>query len=135
MGLKAGNYPTIATVWRVNEPSASGKTVDVQITTSRKNGDNYETDFSGFVRFCGANMVEFAKTLEEKDRIDIEAFDVTNKYDKEKKVTYYNVSVFAAKMHEYNNGNLAPKKPKSSDASNDGFMSIPDATEEELPFD
>ncbi|SEU09729.1 single-strand DNA-binding protein [Lacrimispora sphenoides] len=135
MGLRSGNqYGTLATVWKVNAPSSNGKTVDVQITTSKKNRqtDQYETDFNGYVRFCGDRMVEFASKLKEKDKIDIEAFDVTNKYDKEKKITYYNVSVFAAKMHEYDNQN---NSSPSNSATGDGFMSIPDGVEDEgLPF-
>lgn len=129
MGLSKSKYNPIAKVWEVKEPS--GKTVDVRISTSKKNQNGeYETDFSGYVRFCGENMVNFAKTLKEKDDIEIEAFDLTNHYDKEKKVTYYNVSVFAAKKHEWNtNGGGSNKVTGKED-----FMKVPDTLEAELPF-
>lgn len=135
MGLRGGKdlkYGTVATFWKANE--VKGKTVDAQISISKKNKqtDQYETDFSGFVRFCGDAMVEFVKGLKEKDKIEIESFELTNHYDKEKKVTYTNVSVFAAKMADFNNsGTNAPSNAKKDDS----FMNIPDSiADSELPF-
>lgn len=132
MGLRTGKYPTQATVWEVRE--SKGKTVDVRISCSKKNKQTgeYETDFSGYVRFCGENMVNFAKGLNEKDRIDIEEFELTNSYDKAKNMTYYNVSVFAAKKHEYEEGGSSNR---SKSTNSDGFMNIPDGVEDAgLPF-
>ena len=139
MGLRGGKNDrgTLATFWKVQRVADNGKTCDVQISVSKKNKQSgeYETDFSGFVKFCGENLVKFAQSLQEKDKIDIDSFELTNKYDKEKKVTYYNVSVFAAKKHEWDNSNgsgNAPQRPSSS--GGDGFMTVPDAIDEELPF-
>ena len=74
-------------------------------------------------------MVNLAKTLKEKDKIDIESFELTNHYDKEKKVTYYNVSVFAAKKAEFNNSN------SGSTNNTPAFdPSVPADMPEELPF-
>ena len=91
MGLKNG---TFATVWEVKK--GNGNYTDVRLSTSRKNKqtDQYETDFSGFVRFIGTAH-QNASSLKEKDRIKIGDFEVTNNYDKEKKVTYTNFAVFS----------------------------------------
>ena len=135
MGLRGGKnlqYATQATFWKVQRVADNGKTCDVQISVSKKNKqtDQYETDFSGFVKFCGENMVKFAQSLQEKDKIDIDSFELTNKYDKEKKVTYYNVSVFAAKKHEWDDNNGGSQKI----TGNEDFMKVEDSITEELPF-
>ena len=138
MGLRGGkdlSYGTLCTFWKVQRVADNGKTCDVQISVSKKNKQSgeYETDFSGFVKFCGENLVKFAQSLQEKDKIDIDSFELTNKYDKEKKVTYYNVSVFAAKKHEYDGNNSGGNNNSASNG--DGFMNIPDGVEDEgLPF-
>lgn len=138
MGLRGGkdlSYGTLCTFWKVQRVADNGKTCDVQISVSKKNKQSgeYETDFSGFVKFCGENLVKFAQSLQEKDKIDIESFELTNKYDKEKRITYYNVSVFAAKKHEFDNNGSSGNK--NSTSNGDGFMNIPDGVEDEgLPF-
>lgn len=137
MGLRGGkdlSYSTLATFWKVQRVADNGKTCDVQISISKKNKQSgeYETDFSGFVKFCGENLVKFAQSLQEKDKIDIESFELTNKYDKEKKVTYYNVSVFAAKKHEFDNNGM--NKTEKVGGKED-FMQIPDDVNDSyLPF-
>ena len=139
MGFRGGKnlqYGTVATFWKANEPK--GKTIDANISIRKKNKDTdqYETDFSGYVKFCGEKMVEFVKRLKEKDKIEIESFDVTNKYDKEKKTTYTNISVFAAKPYEYSNSsnNSTSQKPNTEPADT-SFMDIPEGADESLPFD
>ena len=135
MGLRGGKdlkFGCTCTFWKVQRVADNGKTCDVQISISKKNKQSgeYETDFSGFVKFCGENLVKFAQSLQEKDKIDIDSFELTNKYDKEKNTTYYNVAVFAAKKHEWdNNGNNNKQSSKSDD-----FMNIPDGIDESLPF-
>ena len=136
MGLRGGkdlSYGTLATFWKVQRVADNGKTCDVQISISKKNKQSgeYETDFSGFVKFCGENLVKFAQSLQEKGKIDIDSFELTNKYDKEKKVTYYNVSVFAAKKHEWDDNSGTTSKSTGKE----DFMQIPDSIEEELPFE
>lgn len=89
MGLKTG---CVATVWSVED---KGKYSDVRISTSRKDKTTqvWNTDFSSYVRFVGSAH-EFSKQLSPKDLIRINQFEVTNKYDKEKKVTYTSYAVF-----------------------------------------
>ena len=108
MGLRVGGY---ATIWSVED---KGNYSNVKLTTSRKNqSGQYETDFSGFVRFVG-EAHKNAGSLSEKDRVKVGEFDVQNSYNKEKGVTYYNVAIFAFEPAE---GKPAPKPepPKAAE--------------------
>ena len=80
MGFRKDGF---ATVWEVK--TGKGNYSDVRISTSKKNKqtDQYETDFSGFVRFAG-DAHKNASGLKEKDRIKLGDCDVTNSYNKEK---------------------------------------------------
>ena len=84
MGFRKDAY---CTVWEVKQ--GSGNFSDARISTSKKNKQTgeYETDFSGFVRFIGSAHQK-SSSLKEKDRIKLGDCEVTNRYDKEKKVTY-----------------------------------------------
>ena len=95
MGFRQGGYMT---VWST-EPSKSGSTTRVRLSSSRKNKktDEYEQDFSGFCTFIG-QAHEMASNLKEKDRIKILECDVGTTYDKEKKVEYVNYKVFTFEM-------------------------------------
>lgn len=91
MAFKQDGY---ATVWKIED---KGNYTNVQLSTSKKNKltDKYETDFSAMgVRFIGTAHKE-ASTLSEKDRIKIGSCEVSNNYDKEKKITYTNYCVFS----------------------------------------
>lgn len=130
MGFRKDAY---ATVWEVKP--GKGNYTDVRLSTSKKNKqtDQYETDFSGFVRFIGTAHQK-ASDLNERDRIKLGDCEVTNHYDKEKKVTYTNYAVFGFENADGNH-NSAPQKPASSNTSKDGFMTVPDDIDELLPFD
>ena len=121
MGFRSNGY---CTVWEVK--AGKGNYSDVRINTSKKNKqtDQYETDFSGWVRFIG-DAHKNASGLKEKDRIKIGDCEVTNSYDKEKKVTYTNYAVFNFEMAD---GSV----PKTN--SDTGFKNIPADIDEELPF-
>lgn len=91
MGLKKDCY---ATIWE-KKAFPSGKCMNVRITVSKKNKetDQYEDEFSGWCRFVGkAN--EKVQNLPDRSRIKVGDIDVTNRYDKETKTMYYNVTVW-----------------------------------------
>lgn len=89
MGLRNGAY---AKIWEVKK--GNGKYYDARISTSRKMPDgSYETDFSGFVRLIGKAAAD-AESFNGGERVRIGEFEVTNKFDKEKRVTYTNYAVF-----------------------------------------
>lgn len=121
------------TVWSA-EPSKSGNTTRVRLSSSRKNKktDEYEQDFSGFCTFIGPAH-EMAKNLQEKDRIKILECDVGTTYDKEKKIEYINYKVFNFEMADGSTpaaGNAAKAAPKKKAA----FEEEGEVEEDNLPF-
>lgn len=108
MGIKSG---VTATVWKIED---KGKFTKAQISTSKKNKvtNTYETDFSGYVNFVGHAHNKVSQ-IKEKEKIKIGDFEVTNSYDKEKKITYTNIAVYSFEtMAEANNApsNTTPAK-------------------------
>lgn len=117
---------TYATIWQVDERE---KYMNVQLSTSRKNQNGeYETDFSGFVRFVG-KAKDVVRGLHEKDRVRILSCGVTTQYNKEKKVTYTNYVVFECELPSGSNGK-AKAQPK---AATETFATV-DGDDGELPF-
>lgn len=125
MGFRNGAY---ATIWEVKK--GKGNYSDVRLSTSKKDKSTgqYVQDFAGFVRFVGTAHEQAAR-LNEKDRIKIGDCEVTNQYDREKKITYTNYAVFSFEPASGNTKEGAAK-PQSKDFSN--MSSTMD--DEELPF-
>lgn len=114
-------------VWEVKKVEA--KYVDAQCTTSRKKEDGtYETDFSGFVRFCG-KAFDDVKGANKGDSFKIVRCGVTQTYNKEKKQNFTSFVVF-----EVENGNGGGSKPVQTAKPSNEFVTIPDGLDEELPF-
>ena len=128
MGFRNGAW---ATVWEVK--NGAGNYTDVRLSTSKKNKqtDQYETDFSGFVRLVGEAHTN-AAALHEKSRIKIGDCDVTNRYSKEKQETYTNFVVFSFENMTENGQNTQKNDQKPE--SNASFMDIPNGLDSELPF-
>lgn len=129
MGFRQGGYMT---VWSA-EPSKSGSTTRVRLSSSRKNKktDEYEQDFSGFCTFIG-QAHEMAARLKEKDRIKILECDVGTTYDKEKKVEYVNYKVFGFEMADGSTptaGNVTATNKKKAALAEEG-----EVEEDDLPF-
>lgn len=80
---------------RVSDTLTKGR---ISINRKNKNTGEYEQDFGGFVSFIGTACASKALRLKEKDRIKLGDVDVSNRYDKEKKVTYTNFNVFSYQM-------------------------------------
>ena len=103
MGFRTGSF---ATIWGTVE-SISDTRAKARISISRRNRQTgeYDTDFSGFVDFIGTAAAKKAMTLKEKDRIKLGDVDVSNKYSKEKNITYVNYKVFSFEtQNEMNSG-------------------------------
>ncbi len=95
MGFRKESY---ATIWTVEAVSDTYTKARISISRKSKQTGEYETDFSGFVSFVGTAVAKKAAKLKEKDRIRLGDVDVTNRYDKEKGVTYTNFKVFSFDM-------------------------------------
>lgn len=93
MGFKNNCFCTVWSNKAINKViDKHEKYAEVQVTTSKKNKEGqYETDFTGKVRFVGEafNKIKDIE-LAEKDRIKLLEVEVTNKYDKERRTTYTN---------------------------------------------
>ena len=129
MGFRTGAY---AKIWEVKR--GTGNYTDVRLSISKKNKqtEQYEQDFSGYVRLIGTAHQK-AASLNEGDRIKIGDCEATNSYDKEKKVTYTNFAIFSYEDANGDNSSNANQNNKSK--PNTDFMSIPDSIEDaELPF-
>ncbi len=117
-------------IWEVK--NVSDKYTDVRATTSKKtDSGTYEQDFGGFVRLIGKANNQF-KNAGDKPSLKIEKCGVTSAYVKEKNTTYTNFIVF--EFADSNSSSAQPSKPAKSSKPGDGFMSIPDQVDEELPF-
>lgn len=120
MGFRNNAY---ATVWESKPGKGNYNDIKLQISKKKQNGE-YETEFSGWVRFVGE-----AKNLglmAEKTRIQIRSCDITNYYNKEKNQMFWNPVVFEADIVD-GNRSAKPTNP-------DDFMTIPDGISEEIPF-
>jgi len=105
MGFRKESY---ATVWSVEAVSDTLTKARISISRKNKQTGEYETDFSGFVSFVGTAAAKKASLLKEKDRIRLGDVDVTNKYDKEKNVTYTNFKVFSFECQDENESTSTP---------------------------
>ena len=91
MGFRKGAF---ATVQDVDPRSDSFTKLRISISRKDRESDSYVTDFSGYVSCVGTLTAKKAANLTEKDRIRLGDVDVTNRYDKEKGITYTNYTVF-----------------------------------------
>ena len=124
MGFRTGAW---AKIWEVT-PSERSTKVRLSISKKNKQTGEYEQDFSGFVTLAGTAHRD-ASNLKVGDRIKIGDCDTTNRYDKEKNITYTNYSIYTFEFGEDQN-NAAPTA--SSDTA-----AVPvdePESEEDLPF-
>lgn len=104
-----------ATIWSVESTSDTLTKARISISRKNKQTGEYDTDFSGFVSFVGTAAAKKAAGLKEKDRIRLGDVDVTNKYDKEKNVTYTNYKIFSFETQNEIDGasrNIESPEPK-----------------------
>ena len=109
MGFRNGTY---AKVWKLEN---KGKYMVAEMSTSKKNKDTdkYETDWSNkFVRLVGTAAKQ-AESLQDGASVKIGECDVTNNYDKEKKITYTNYVIFNFHEEDGNKGNPKPEQTSS----------------------
>ncbi len=87
--------------------NVSDKILFANLSSSKKNlspeGEVTYENMSWNARFVG-DAFEKAKTLKEKDKIDITKGAITNKYDKENQKLYVDVVVFDYEMSDLSRG-------------------------------
>ena len=133
MGFRQDGFMT---VWSV-EPSKSGNTTRVRLSSSRKNKntDEWEQDFSGFCTFIG-EAHKAAARLKERDRIKILECDVGTTYNKEKKTEYVNYKVFDFEMADGGKpaGNAKQCKTGKASGKHTAFDEEGEVGDDRLPF-
>lgn len=138
MGFRKDAY---AKVWKIDD---KGKYSIGQISISKKNKETgqYEVEFQdGFVRFVGDahEAIKDVQIPEKGVSIKITSCDVTNKYVKEKKMTYTNYVVFGLEFPDGNTTTTKKSSGKSSKKSAKAKDDDPDFAElddddDDLPF-
>lgn len=132
MGFRNGAY---ATVWSVEHISDTNTKCRISISRKNMQTGEYTDDFSGFVSFFGSANASKALALKQKDRIRLGDVDVRSKYDREKKITYYNFNVYSFEMAgNYANSGGSPSAAPNPveakiDSAGDG-----DLDDDRLPF-
>lgn len=139
MAFSNGSYGKI---WSFED---KGKYGTVNLSTSKKNKDTdqYETDFQHkFVTVAGEayNFLKSNGVPKDGLRVKIVSCAVTNKYDPDKKVTYWNTVVFA--LEDANGGSAtAPKggskkaaTPTKKTANKNDHAVLEDDEDSPLPF-
>lgn len=114
MGFRKDAY---CTVWSVDPVSDVQTKARISISRKDKQTGEYIEDFSGFVSFFGTAAAKKAASLKERDRIKLGDVDVRSKYDREKKVTYYNFNVYSFDIQSgsgSNNSNTQTTSPQPS---------------------
>ncbi len=90
MGLSSKG--SVVTLWDI-KPSEKSTKCKVTVSQKDKKTNTWETQFNSFALFAG-QAHNFISGMKEKDRVKITQFDISNKYDKEKKITYWNLTVW-----------------------------------------
>ena len=139
MAFSNGSYGKI---WSFED---KGKYGTVNLSTSKKNKDTdqYETDFQHkFVAVAGEAYSFLKSNGVTKDglRVKIVSCAVTNKYDPDKKVTYWNPVVFA--LEDANGGSASAPKggskkaaaPAKKPANKNDHAVLEDDEDSPLPF-
>ena len=127
-----------ATVWQIESRNPNWTKVRLNISRKNKDTGEYEQDFSGWVDFFGTAVAAKAAKLKEKDRIKLVSVDVTNNYDKEKNITYWNPKCFEFEMADAsgsgggNSGGSGGRR-QTAQAAYEGNNPVEDDSEE-FPF-
>ena len=109
MGLRTGRR---IKVWKI-EDKGSYASCRCSTSSKPKDSDKYETDWSGFINFCG-EAYKKVKAAGEEATLVIGEFEVRTRYDREKKKEYVNYSMFTVGSDDSEKKEAA-SKPKKDD--------------------
>ena len=122
MGFRQGAF---ARVWSVEQKSE--RWTKIRVSISRKNADTgeHEDEFSGFIDCIGTACAGKAAKLKERDRIRLGNVDVTNKYVKEKNMTYTNFKMTSFDMADEAGEQKKEKPAAEYEGENDPSSDLP----------
>lgn len=114
-----------AKVWKVFPvEKADQKYTDVQLSTSKKTKEGYQTDFNDVIRLIG-DAHKKAAQLEANDRIKILSCGVSNYYSKEKGRKYYTFCIFDFDFAE---------DKKQAESKGEDWVDMSNIKDDDLPF-
>ena len=123
-GLVSDAY---AKVWGIYPNKNDNNKIDLQVSISNKINGKYAVTFQGFIKVVDKALEKAKTELKENDTIKLtcEPFVTTSYFAQTKKnYTYYWVTDFEI-----------VKKDKEPEKDENGFASIPDGVDEEIPFE
>ena len=95
MGFREG---AICWCWEIQPKGDNWTKLRISINRKNKETDEYETEFGGWVDCFGTAVAAKAAKLKAKDRIRLKSVDLTQNYDKENKIMYWNPKIFDFEM-------------------------------------
>jgi hypothetical protein len=127
MGFRTGAF---CKIWDVTPVSDRKTKLRVSISMKNKEGE-YVQEFSDFPVCLGSACASKAARLKKGDVIKLGDVDVSNRYDKEKRITYYDFKIFSFEPANHDGGSSMP----SGRANTKPVDELePDPTEDPLPF-
>ena len=127
MGFRTGAY---AKIWEIKPISNAMTKLRISISRKKRGEDEYVQDFSGYVVCIGTAAADKASRLSVGDTIKLGDVDVSNTYDKEKKVTYTDYKIFAFDVSNRPANSAGDGAPEQAEG---GEPEAPES-DERLPF-
>ena len=134
MGFRAGSF---AKVWEIDQKGERWTKLRISISKKDQETGEYKREFGGVVDVFGTAAASKAAKLKEGDRIKLVSVDLTNSYDAEKRVMYWNPIIYDFEMaDEADNRKPAPasRQEKKAEAAYEVETSVEDDDDSGLPF-
>lgn len=129
MGFRTGSY---CKVWEVEQISDRKVKLRISISQKQKDGE-YIQEFSDFPVCLGTACANQALRLKRGDTIRLGDIDVTNRYSKEKKITYYDFKIFSFEKVE-NHGSPSGYSDPGQASSKKPVDEVDPEPDQPLPF-
>ena len=114
-----------AKIWKIYpKDKAEQNYTDVQLSTSKKGKNGFETDFNDNARLIGEAHKKAAE-LEANDRIKITSCGVSNYYNKESRKKYYTFCIFDFSF---------VNDQKQAESNGEEWVDVSKIPESDLPF-
>lgn len=118
MGFRTGSY---ARTWEVQPVKDTLTKINISISKKDKGTGEYVKDFSGWVACIGTAAATKAMSLSEGDTIILGDIDVSNTYNKEKKVVYTDYKIFSFELADNSSGGKGGTNKSAKSAKNKGY--------------
>lgn len=125
MGFRSGMR---AKVWESKQVSDKDTKIRISISSKNKRTDEWVQDFGDYCHCLGSAVATKAAKLKSGDIIKLGDVDVSNRYDKQKKVTYYDFKIFSFSIPDEEDGGSTASDPTPAGVD-DG-----DVDDSNLPF-